>query len=285
MCNKQNLTRFRLTTFAVVEQPAFTELVSTLNPQCKIISRPTLRAKIQAASTQMKKAVVSHLSGVSYVATTTDCWTAHQRSFIRVTCHWIEEVTFERRSAAHACQRLRGSHTFDVLAGALDDVHCQHGLRRKVVRTTTDSGSNIIKAFGVFGEQSPSTEAESDSFEEEPKVTRQVFLEENSSLEYQLPPHQRCASHLLNLIATTDAAKAEKQNDTYKRLSRAAFGKCQGLWNKIGRSHMAAETVEEECNLQFIHGGTPHTWLWRGSYILYTRRERMPSGMSVRNSR
>lgn len=37
--------------FAVVEQPAFKELVSTLNPQCKIISRPTLRARIQAAST------------------------------------------------------------------------------------------------------------------------------------------------------------------------------------------------------------------------------------------
>lgn len=118
----------------------------------------------------MKKAVVSHLSGVSYVATTADCWTAHQRSFIGVTCHWIDEKTFEKRSAALACQRLRGSHTFDVLAGAIDDIRCQYGLRGKVVRTTTDSGSNFIKAFSVFGEQSLSTEVESDSSEEEPNV-------------------------------------------------------------------------------------------------------------------
>ena len=257
--------------FTVVEQPAFKELVSTLNPRCKIISRPTLRATIQAASTQMKKAVVSHLSAVSYVATTTNCWTAHQRSFIGVICHWIDEETFERRSAALACQRLRGSHMFDVLAGALDDVHCQYGLRGKVVRTTTDCGSNFVKAFSVFGEQSPSTEAESDSSEEEPKVTHQDtlnILEENNGLEYQLPPHQRCTCHLLNLIATTDAAKAEEQNDTYKRLSRAAFGKCQGLWNKTGRSHMAAETVEEECNLQFIR---PNQTRWNSTYMAVER--------------
>uniref|UniRef100_UPI003AAFB1AC cocaine esterase-like n=1 Tax=Centroberyx gerrardi TaxID=166262 RepID=UPI003AAFB1AC len=139
---------------------------------------------------------MSHLSGVSYVATTTDCWTAHQRSYIGVTCHWIDEETFERRSAALACQRLRGSHTFDVLAGALDDNHCQYRIRGKVVRTTTDSGSNFIKAFSVFGELSPSKEAESDqdSTEEEPQANHQDtfnILEEDNGLEYQLPPHQR----------------------------------------------------------------------------------------------
>ena len=57
-----------------------------------------------------------------------------------------------RRSAALTCKRLRGSHKFDVLAGALDDIHCAYRIRGKVIRTTTDSGSNFIKAFNVFGE-------------------------------------------------------------------------------------------------------------------------------------
>lgn len=140
--------------FSVVEQPAFNDLIVTLNLQCHVISRPTLRTRIEEAANQMKKNLMSHLSKVSYVGTTTDCWTAHQQSFLGITVHWIDEETLERQSAALACKRLKGSHTFDVLAAAIDDIHCQYKIRGKVVRTTTDSGSNFIKAFTVFGEHS-----------------------------------------------------------------------------------------------------------------------------------
>lgn len=126
--------------FSVVEQPAFKELVTTLHPQCKVISRPTVRSRIHEAANHMKKTVMAHLGRVNYVATTTDCWTALQRSYIGVTCHWIDEETLVRRSAALACKRLRGSHTFDVLACAPDDIYCAYRIRGKVVRTTTDSG-------------------------------------------------------------------------------------------------------------------------------------------------
>lgn len=123
-----------------------------------------------------------------------------------------------------ACKRLRGSHTFDVLAGALDDIHCHYRIRGKVFRTTMDSGSNFVKAFSIFGEQSHLEDAESDTdqdcqneFDGEYQDTFSI-LEEDNGLEYQLPSHQRCACHLLNLVATTDADIAERKNDTYKRL-------------------------------------------------------------------
>ncbi len=260
--------------FSLVEQPAFKELLRTLNPQCKVISRPTLRTRIDGAANQLKKTLVSHFSKVSYVATTTDCWTAHQQSYLGVTAHWIDEETLERRSAALACQRLKGSHTFDVLAGALDDIHCQYRIRGKVVRTTTDNGTNFIKAFSVFGEQSQTEEAESESDQdssEEPKadyLDTLCILEQDNGLEYQLPPHQRCACHLLNLVTTTDAAVAEKKNDTYNRLSRAAFGKCQAMWNKSGRSYMAAEIVEDQCKLQLIR---PNQTRWNSTYLAVER--------------
>ena len=62
---------------------------------------------------------------------------------------------FYSRSATIACCRLRGSHTFDVLAGALEDIHTEYAIRQ-VTRTTTDNGSNFVKAFSVF-DVSPTT--------------------------------------------------------------------------------------------------------------------------------
>lgn len=59
---------------------------------------------------------------------------------------------FKRCSVALACKRLRGSHTFNLLANALNDIHAEYDIRGKIVRTTTDNGSNFIKAFKVFGE-------------------------------------------------------------------------------------------------------------------------------------
>ncbi len=95
--------------FAVVEEPAFRELLSDLNPQCKVISRPTLQTRRQDAATRMKENLMSSLSKVSYVDTTTD-WTMDKRSYSGVTVHWIEEETLERRSAILVCKRLRGAH-------------------------------------------------------------------------------------------------------------------------------------------------------------------------------
>nr|XP_014269066.2 uncharacterized protein LOC106676613 [Maylandia zebra]XP_024654147.1 uncharacterized protein LOC106676613 [Maylandia zebra] len=223
----------------------------------------------------MKMTLVAALDKVKFVATTTDCWSAHQKSYLGVTCHWIEEASLERRSAALACKRLRGSHTFDMLAGALDDIHCQYKIRGKVVRTTTDGGSNFVKAFHMFGAQNDADEAEDEADPETIDLTDHIdyheasaILDEDSGLEYQLPPHQRCACHLLNLVATTDAALAESMNETYKRLSRATFAKCQAIWNKTGRSHLANEVVEDKCELQIIR---PNATRWNSTYLAIER--------------
>ncbi len=110
---------------------------------------------------------------------------------------------------------MRGSHTFDILAATLDDIHSVYRIRGKVVRTTTDSGSNLIKAFKVSGEQSMETlvgQADTDTEEPAEEVEYQgtfSILEEDNGLEVQLPQHQRCVCHLLNLFATTDSALAK----------------------------------------------------------------------------
>ncbi|KAK6301457.1 hypothetical protein J4Q44_G00275100 [Coregonus suidteri] len=138
--------------FAVVEQEPFREFVQDLQPNSKILSWPTLRSRIDEASTEMKKKVTEAMRGVDHIATTTDCWSARRLSFIGVTAHWIDPDSLNRCSAALACKWLRGSHTSDVLAGALNDIHSEFEICGKIVRTATDNGSNFLKAFQVFGE-------------------------------------------------------------------------------------------------------------------------------------
>ncbi|XP_036974894.1 uncharacterized protein LOC119030967 [Acanthopagrus latus] len=237
---------------SLVEQEPFIEFVKDLlpNARAKIMTRVTLGSRMDEAAKEMKTAVTEAMRGVEYIATTTDCWSVRRRSVIGVTAHWIDADTLKRCSVALACKQLRGSHTFELLANA------KFGIRGKIVRTTTDNGSNFVKAFQVFGEDNSAVEAVSDGDRSQPREAEEdeeeseevVFvdvsglLSEDDGLEFELPKHQRCACHLINLIATVDAAKA-MSNEPYKKMHRSTFGKCSALWNKSCRSTLAAETV------------------------------------------
>lgn len=85
-----------------------------------------------------------------------------------------------------------------------------------------------------------------------------TILDGDTGLEYQLPKHQRCACHLLNLVSTVDTTAAGTTSETYKNLFWAAFAKCNALWNKTSRSTTAAEIVERECQLQFLQPNQTH---------------------------
>ena len=266
--------------FSVVEAPSFKTMIETLQPQCTVITRKTLCCRIQEAAKTLKSIVIKKLKAVNHVATTTDCWSARQRSYLGVTCHWIDHNSLERHSAALACRRLKGSHTFDVLPAALEEIHSEYQIRDKITRTTTDSGSNFIKAFRIYGKEDEATDGQEEKNlniddgsedENESEVEYQdvsAILDDDTGLEYQLPKHQRCACHLLNLVSTVDTTVTETTNETYKRLSRAAFAKCNALWNKTSRSATAAETVERECKLQFLR---PNQTRWSSLFLAVER--------------
>ncbi len=134
-----------------------------------------------------------------------------------------------------------------------------------------------MKAFRVYGQideknnPEPVGEGdgeEDDSDEEEESVEgvefvdAEALLDEDDYLEYQLPKHHRCACHLLNLVSTVDASKAEV-NPLYKRISRSTFAKCSSLWNKSSRSTTASEVIEHHCKLQLVR---PVTTRWNSLF-------------------
>lgn len=268
--------------FSVVDLQAFKDLIQDLQPNATIMSCPTLRSSIAEATKSMKKKLIASMSEAEYITTTTDCWTTRRRSFIGITAHWLDPDSLDRHSVALACRQLKGSHTFDVLAAALNDIHAEYQIRDKIVRTTTDNGSNFLKAFRIYGDQDEnnnmtypeelnnSGEGDEEEIQEEEEVNFQEVasvLDVGDGFEYHLPKHQRCACHLLNLVSTVDALKANS-NEAYKKVSRASFSKCHALWNKTGRSALAAETIKDACKLQLIR---PNATRWNLMFLAVER--------------
>jgi len=96
-------------------------------------------------------------------------------------------------------------------------------------------------------------------------------LDIGDGFEYHLPKHKRCACHLLNLVSTVDALKANS-NEAYKKVSRATFSKCQALWNKSALSALAAETIQDACKLQLIR---PNATRWNSMFLAVERLVRI----------
>jgi hypothetical protein len=276
-----NLVIDDLLPIKLVEQPAFVQLVSGLQPNRKVISRRTLAKKIEDSAADIRVKLIDMLKEQSHVATTADCWTSHGKFLLGMTVHWIDSQSCDRKSACLALRRVKGSHTFDVIAEHLEAIHSEFGIRRKIVRTTTDSGSNFVKAFTTFGEPQVDVNSEDESNDESGDdlgaenvtvVDLSTVLDENTP-EYELPRHQRCAAHSLNLVATTDADKA-LENAAYKKIARSAFSKCQALWNKYGRSNKASETVTDTFGLGLKR---PNETRWNSMFMAVERLVRIIS--------
>ena len=169
--------------------------VTGLRPDKTVMCRDTAKAQMKLSVAAMKRELCAAMQSVACVATTTGCWSTRGKAFIGVTGHWISPDSLERVSAALACRRITGSHTFDVLANVLDDIHTSYGIATKVCKTITDNGSNFVKAFSVFG-QAREVDCDTDSDDEENNediAFQAVGDLDASGLEYQLPSHQRCA--------------------------------------------------------------------------------------------
>ena len=117
---------------STVELSGFKDLIVGLQPNRTVLCRVTVKRRFDEMVCAMKGNIRDTLRHLSFVATTTDCWTAHRRSYIVVTVHWIDPESLERKCAVLACQRLGGSHTFDVLAAALEDVNTEFGISQNM---------------------------------------------------------------------------------------------------------------------------------------------------------
>lgn len=82
--------------FSLVEQPSFKKLIEGISGGKTVMCRKTLVQRVEREFAAMKETLTA-IQKVTNVCTTAELWTAHNRSFFGMTCHWIEEQTMERR--------------------------------------------------------------------------------------------------------------------------------------------------------------------------------------------
>uniref|UniRef100_H3ALT8 HAT C-terminal dimerisation domain-containing protein n=1 Tax=Latimeria chalumnae TaxID=7897 RepID=H3ALT8_LATCH len=240
----------------IVEQPSFKQLVE--GPNTKVMTRKTLTNHIDATYRTMRTTIMVRLADIKSVCTTADIWTAHNKSFFGMTYHWIDPTSLQWVSTALTCTRIHGKHTFDVIASLIDEIHTSFSLGDKVVRTVTDNGSNFAKAFKEYGFQ-----------EEEDEETAEV--DHNFGLisdvidhqPFQLPKHQHCTAHTLNLIAAYDIHKHLSCTSSPSALYHSSIAKCSALWNKASHSCKAYEVIEDNANRKQI---VPCVTRWNSFY-------------------
>ncbi|KYN15182.1 hypothetical protein ALC57_12591 [Trachymyrmex cornetzi] len=181
----------------------------------------------------------------SWVCTTADIWSANNKSYLGVTCHYINE-NYQRKSYMLACKRIMFAHTHSVIANALYEVHKEYNLKLKVVGTITDNAANFAKAFQVFQtEQSVSLLDELDDPEAN-IVTIDLESNLDDEFEVSLPKQFRCIAHTLNLLASHDSLEA--QNDqSYCKIYTSTFRKATDIWNLVSRSTKAADIFYDIC--------------------------------------
>jgi hypothetical protein len=169
--------------------------------------RKTLCKRIDEDYESMLKMLTENITAADTICTTADIWTVSQQSYMGITGHWIND-NLERQSVALACRRMLGSHTFDKIAEVISDVHSSFGIEvSKVSHTITDGASNFRKAFEMFQEETEEVEFDDIGTIIENEQNAEV---QNSDADIvTLPKQQRCCSHTLNLIASSDADRAK----------------------------------------------------------------------------
>lgn len=279
--------------FCLAQSKQFKDLIDYVsNSKANIPSNKTLMSDLDKNYTEAKAKLKVLIDKSKYVCITADVWTNKARSFLGISVHFFNEV-LQRKSFLLAFRRIKGRHTYAVLAEAILGVQKEFNIKRqKITHIVTDGASNFRKAFVIYGEASDEEEVEIEQLlgpetDENtvyypPETMAEVLTlndpeltEEDDDECYDfttLPKQLRCLAHALNLIGTTDFEKLLKSSSIkcYESLN-SGYSKLKRFWEVNSRSTVAHEIIERVCKRSFPY---PNTTRWNSKFDSITIAEK-----------
>lgn len=267
------------------EKTAFRKLVmelSGITDSSLLPNRRQLANDLKIRYSTYVNMMTDLIKNQNYICITADIWSTNNKSYMGMTFHYIDEITYERQSYVLGCRRIIGTHNFLAIAKVITEVMNTFCIiNSKVTHIITDNASNFGKCFRTFSSSSTSLDhstanydignlnsdesgsdtienSDSDSEHSDENIETidvgSIFCNQNDQEQendnsYYLPNHITCVAHSLNLIATTDISKIT--DETYISLSTKSFNKLQAFWNLLSRSTKASDKVVEHCNCKF----------------------------------
>uniref|UniRef100_A0A672NZU5 BED-type domain-containing protein n=1 Tax=Sinocyclocheilus grahami TaxID=75366 RepID=A0A672NZU5_SINGR len=265
---------------STVDSPSFWCIIEKIptNNKASLPHRKMFAAYLEREYAMMQASLKATLEEVGFVSTTADIWTANNRSYMGVTLHWMDRDILKGNKAALACKRLRGRHTFDVIAAELEQIHSSYGLLNKVVATVTDNASNFIEAFKTY--QIATSESDDEEEEQEESVTF-TDVTEALSTENDDGVSHRCASHGINLISTGDVEKCLTSSTSTKDVYKINIAKCTALWTKASRSTVASEQVQVVSQRKLL---IPSSTRWNSFHEAVSRITEIPMNETLKDT-
>lgn len=81
-------------------------------------------------------------------------------------------ASFQRESAALACRRFKGRHSYDKIAEMIHDIYCEFKLdAKKIVKVTTDNASNMVKAFSMFSQNNQTIDLDNNDNDDQTMIS------------------------------------------------------------------------------------------------------------------
>lgn len=120
-----------------VESDSFRVLVTGLNSAVTVMCCKTLHVILKNKYDSMLHTLKSELSSTRYICTTADIWSSAHRSFLGMTAHWFgtdSDGNLLRKSAALACMRFKGKHSYDHIAAGISQTHARYDIEGKFRR-------------------------------------------------------------------------------------------------------------------------------------------------------